>query len=688
MLKEFLNRAKKPLIVLVSLLVVVFASMAVADGIQKDWGRVEVTSGVLEVNNVKENCDLAYNYQGENDVVVAYKLYKPKIATKDNKVPAALLLHGYQNDHETCGAYAIELSRRGMVVLAIDEYGHGSTETGMLKRGYTDHKVTVNYGTDEDGVSYVKASGADRYKLMMNFSNLSFFQDRYSNSQFGDTASVYDSSMGGIAAYYFLSRLDYVDNKNMAVSGHSMGTWASWTVSAAYSGTSIMPRATILQCGELFDMTGKAYDTSKIQFNNVMLLQAKWDEFNYFRDYQNTVTDELLKTELRYNFLGVTPEEAKWNTTFGDFADGSGRRIELLYTNHRLTTHDFNGLKASFDWLKGAVGLKTEIANTNQVAMLKECLVLVATLAALASTMALMMVLKEVKFFATVNNSFRVSDDKVKTGWKFWSAALLTMLFAGIFYPFATQLGHGLFPLPEGVFRMTIGNGFLIYYLMLVVVMAIFIIVNVVKNKKKGTPVSWADLGYAREEHKDKFDWVYLGKSALIVLCMCAWFYIQLAVCQALFQLDFRFIWPFWKGFTLTRLGQFFVYLPMYLLFYCLSIPKIIVQNQTKDTFAPGFKGFMKVWWKYMLCMTGGLFFIILLEYIPFFAGIGPGADLLFSSTFGGPFMSLLIVLAPQVILYSILATYSYRKTGNAWIGAILVAVLACWVVTGGSAMF
>ena len=78
---------------------------------------------------------------------------------------------------------------------------------------------------------------------------------------------------------------------------------------------------------------------------------------------------------------------------------------------------------------------------------------------------------------------------------------------------------------------------------------------------------------------------------------------------------------------------------------------------------------------------------IALIEYIPFFMGIGPGADLLFSSTFGGPFMSLLIVFIPQVLVFSVLCTYCYRRTGSVYTGAFTVAALACWIVTGGSAM-
>ena len=43
-----------------------------------------------------------------------------------------------------------------------------------------------------------------------------------------------------------------------------------------------------MQCGELF--RDSAYDAENIHFNNVLLLQAKYDEFSYFRDYKTSWT--------------------------------------------------------------------------------------------------------------------------------------------------------------------------------------------------------------------------------------------------------------------------------------------------------------------------------------------------------------------------------------------------------------
>ena len=658
---------KKAVAVLAVLLVIVFGCMFAADSIQRGNGSIDVTEGWIEtdVGNLM------------------YKLYTPRSATAQNKAPGVLLLHGYQNDHETCAAYAIELARRGAVVLALDEYGHGATSAGLLNRGYVNHKVTVNYGEDsaEDG-TFKTISGQKRYKVLMNFSNLSFFDDHYSTDDDGNR--ITDSSCGGSYAYALLASMDNVDPARLAVSGHSMGTWSSWSVAADFSGTPIEPRAIVLQCGELF--RDSAYDAQNITFNNVLLLQAKYDEFSYFRDYQNMVSDALLRSDLRTEFLGCTADAAAWDTTYGDFADGSARRMELLNTNHRLTTHNTHGLAVALSWFDSSIGLETDLAPTDQVAMTKEVLVLIAMLCAVAALLPVMELLLTTPFFAKAVQPLPSASGALPEG-AWWRGAVITMLIAAFTYPFMTQLGHGLLPLPEGVFRMTIGNGFLSWYLLLIVIMVVTSIISYRKRKKQGVSGGWYSMGLGSADAPDTMSWSLLGRCALLVVCMLGFLYGILAVCEAAFMLDFRFIWPFFKTFNLTRLGQFCVYIPIFALFFLLNNSKIMASSRTKATYRPGFAGFMSCWWRNALMMVGGILIIVLLEYIPFFMGIGPGADLLFSPTFGGPFMSLLILFAPQVLVLSVLCTYIYRRTGSVYTGALTAAGLACWIVTGGSSM-
>ena len=659
-------KKSKSIIILILLVSICFGSLFAADRIQRDSGNVEVTTGEIVVE----------------DGGLAYKLYRPINATSINKAPAVLMLHGYQNDHETCAAYAIELSRRGYVVLAIDEYGHGKTNIGLRNRGSVNHKVTVNYGNDSktDG-TYVEIGGAGRYKLMMNFSNLSFFKDHYSKDNDGNV--ILDSSCGGIAAYAYLSTLDYVDNTKMAVSGHSMGTWSSWSVAAAYANTDIAPKATVLQCGELF--RDDVYD-SDITFNNVLLLQAKYDEFSYFRDYQNTVNDELLNTDLRKEFMLLkgSNETPAWNKTFGNFNNGSARRMELLYTNHRLTTHNSHGLATALEWFDNATNHSSNISYDNQVCNIKELLNLVAMLCAIFALLPLMDLLLKTSLFSNV--AFALPDiANIKYKGKWWKNALIVILLAGASYPFMTQLGHGLLPLPESIFRMTIGNGFLSYLGLLLVISLVMFVVN---RKSKKNHETLYNLGLSNPGSEDKLNYSLILKSLLLSTILVGFMYVIVFVSDRLFSLDLRYIWPMFSTFNNIRIGQFFIYLWIYVLYYIFACSKIMAGLRIRSTYEIGFNGFIKTYLTNAAIMCGGVIIVVLIEYIPFFMNIAPGADLLFGSTFGGPFMSLLILFLPQLLVYCLIATYAYRRTGNIYVGAITVAMLACWLVTGGSSFF
>lgn len=639
----------KPLICLAVLLVILFACMFFADLIQRDFNKVEISEFYFDAGN------------GE---ILTYKLYKPVSATRENKAPAVLLMHGYQNDRETNAAFSIELARRGIVALSIDEYGHGGTTVGMRERGYTRYKFP---NTDKT------ISGPERYLVMMNFSNMDFFDEQYSKG-------LKDSSMGGRLAYRMLKQMDFVDSGNIGITGHSMGTWSAWTVASDNPDH----KCIVIQCGEVADTR---YFDDSIKFNNVLMLQARYDEFNYFRDYQNTV-EGLEKTPLRYRTFALQDGPVEWNTTYGSFEEGTARRMELLITNHRLTTHDRHGVAVSMEWFTKAFGMSNTIDPCDQTFIIKEVLVLAAMLCAIFSMLPLMVLVLRIGFFRQVAQKLPARLPRVKSGRQWWKGAIITVLIAGLSYPFMTQLGHGLLPLPENIFRMTVGNGFVGWYLFLIIVMVISLDLTRRKSKKLGDPVDYYYLGLSDEKNANRLSWPLLGKSALVTAIMTGFMYLLVTITQTVFKLDFRFIWPFFKMFTGERFIQFLVYIPIFALFFLLNNAKIFGHMRQAGASEDSVSSLLICWLKNAFVMAGGVFLIVLIEYIPFFLDIGPGADLLFSPTFGGPFMSLMILFIPQIIMFSFLCTYINRKTGHVYVSAFTVATLACWIVTGGSAMF
>lgn len=104
-------------------------------------------------------------FAGDKGLTQAGLLYVPASATAAHPAPAVMASHGYINTREMQSPFAIELARRGFVVLAMDMVGHGYSE--------------------------------------------------------GAVGQVRD--LGGPAALRYLQTLPFVDKANIGLEGHSMG---------------------------------------------------------------------------------------------------------------------------------------------------------------------------------------------------------------------------------------------------------------------------------------------------------------------------------------------------------------------------------------------------------------------------------------------------------------------------------
>jgi hypothetical protein len=232
---------------------------------------------------------------------------------------------------------------------------------------------------------------------------------------------------------------------------------------------------------------------------------------------------------------------------------------------------------------------------------------------------------------------------------------------------------------------MTIGDGFIMWLTFLMLVSLSMLLYWYRKGDGKREGWTLGDLGLAKGG--------VVLRAIVMAFVLTGAMYVLVCVSVRLFKLDFRFIWPFFKPFSLIRFGQFLLYLPFYAAFFLVNAGiRLYGQLRLPEYPLNGKKSAaltQLAWWGYsVLVMLGGVFLIALIEYIPFFMGIGPGADLLFSSTFGGPFMSVMILLIPQFALFFFFSTWFFRKSGTVYTGSFIVSILACWVLSGGSAMF
>lgn len=111
--KKFLSNFKKPTWLLAFSMVLILVGSVFAQMFNTSFYQVKVEEITLETNN----------YNGE----LVGLLYTPKTCDENNPCPLIITTHGYLNSKEMQDAPAIELSRRGYIVLALDMYDHGDS---------------------------------------------------------------------------------------------------------------------------------------------------------------------------------------------------------------------------------------------------------------------------------------------------------------------------------------------------------------------------------------------------------------------------------------------------------------------------------------------------------------------------------------------------------------------------------
>jgi pimeloyl-ACP methyl ester carboxylesterase len=105
-------------------------------------------------------------FRGASGAKMRALLFRPDGATAQQPAPAILAVHGYLNSAEMQGNFATEFARRGYVVLAPDQRGHGGSDPATFADGF-----------------------------------------------------------GGPDALVYLRSLPFVDRDNIGLEGHSMGGW-------------------------------------------------------------------------------------------------------------------------------------------------------------------------------------------------------------------------------------------------------------------------------------------------------------------------------------------------------------------------------------------------------------------------------------------------------------------------------
>ena len=662
----------KSLVMLGIALAVILVSSFFGSMIQSRGWTIEVTDLRDETNEGQyydANTGLAVENVTVKGTLKSGILYVPKAASMSNKLPAVVLTHGYLNNREHQLPFAVELARRGFIVLTIDREGHG------------------NYENETDASALMATNG------------------------------LYDSVK-------YVYNLPYVDTNKIGISGHSMGgyTTAMTLYTDMYNsanhakGTGLgIVKAGLMQGWSTYiasgDMLGLDID--------VGMLKARDDEFFFTstdvegnpticRQYLQSTGAASFVKDMSYKTTGVIDIEnggiyvggQKVQAELGKQVDGAFRVVYESPEIHPLNHWSVQSTGYLVDFFYKAFGTPRgfkAISTSNQVWWLKEAMATLGWVGILFMIFPLVNLLLTAPFFAELKKrryetadgriAYEDVDEAAEVGGKaelkglrkhlsFWIPAVACTLFAGFsispiqqwagdvfeksaLFPQDTTGWVALWSVCCGLFALT----------MVLLTNLVNRVINVVVYKEDAAAHHEDVLAVAKIGSVGRF----LKTAALAAIVVVA-MYLVLFINWGIWKVDFR-LWTFcMKVFEVdVMLPTILRYSVFFGIFYlCNSICNQTYRVKNLPEWATiAINAFFNV---------AGIALVFAIQYGTFCS----------TGVMWKPEMNLsyivLFPIIPVLICATIISRVLYKKTGNIWLGALINTLLWTAITVSGTA--
>lgn len=688
-MKNFWSNHKKSLLWFIIAIITIFVTSLTGSLLQNKGGQIKVS----DLRNEKNTGTITLKArigEGEATQIVSAThtlkgevksgiLFTPKEASKDNKLPGIVLTHGYLNNRELQLPFAIELARRGFVVLAVDREGHGNYE---------------NNGSQN---------------AMMA------------------TSGLYESAK-------YLYNLDFVDQSKIGISGHSMG---GYTTAMALMNDFISPVDVVLEDGKTKakSMAGpniikagliQGWSTfiTASPTTSVGILKAKDDEFFFNSKDENgnpTISREYLHSQAAAQFVKVpfvagqkiNIENGKHyvngqieENALGEATSKPFRAIYEADEIHPLNHWSIPSTGYVIDFFYSAFGtpsIQGVIGTGNQVWWIKEIFSFIGMLSLLSlifPSVSLLLTAPIFKSLKTRTKKVVEQDGTIKLvneevtpelisrndgSLKKWYdyiiyllPALVCTFFSGFVIEwFATDLGDRWFPNTQ-LYPQDTTNW--VALRSLVCGLFAFAVIFVVYESKKATSFFLNKKGIEHEEIHSPFDVLHISsfknvaKTVLLALIVVVGLFLIVFINWSIFTVDFRLWTLAFKVFNVPELLptalRYFVF---FFGFYLLSG----VANQTyrvknlPEWATIAINAFFNIF---------GIALVITIQYATF-----KSTGVLWQGSMALGYIVLFPII-PILIFATIISRELYKKTGNVYLGSLINALIWTMVTVSGTA--
>lgn len=580
------------------------------------------------------------SYMTEDGAMLSSLLYIPKNISVDNPAPAIIAIHGYNNTRELQAINAIELSRRGFIVMAIDSYGHGYST-------FPDKQIV-------DGI-------------------------------------VID--MGAYSAMQYLGTLPYVDKKRIGLVGHSLGSTALQAAARrafnnAQTDLKIVTPTALLLTANSFDVDTEGKLSLEQYPVNLGNIYGQFDEWAQGMWGVSRGSD-IMDTPKALAAMGF--EGAEFNNYYSvsnNIVLSREKAIEkalektLRVMYQPATTHPrihFSSVASSYVVDFFTITLmqgESFLTSNQQIWIWKEIFNGIALLLFFVFIVFLGLILLDTTYFKSIKEkeypSFSFIDDK-----KSLVQYIVLFLIGAIPAPFIYNWAMG-YPIDiksmgrtvqtvlvaNNYFQMPVVNGLVVFNLVSgVVALAFYLLVYNTLVKKRGASISSMGICIPYKQ---------ILKSLLLAVIVFLSAYALLEFCYTFFLNDFRFYTNSIKPLTSIKFLMFLKYLPFFA--FAFIINSMLVNTFTAINNISEWKNILLI----IVASVGGLFVLYTLDYsflfttgikafptVPYPAGT--------TSALAGVLLWGLLFILP---ISAVISRIFFKATGSIWLGAWINTLL------------
>ena len=597
-------------------LVVIIVSSFFASLIQTSFGKVDV-----KLMNLKTP-------DGQN---LVYDLYKPSIATENDKQPLIVVVPGFQRSKEALSNIAIELSRRGYVVALIDPYAQGMSSSSLSRLAAT----TQGYG------------------------------------------------MFALVDYAYAENFSFVDINKIGSTGHSMGGNAAIR-GADYFGKEAIKSGkkskldSVYISGYVLTLRENILRDSK---SNMGVSYALYDEGAFRNDLQgwNAGNMKIAPESLR-TVNSVLPKDKKVTEVelgkyYGEKSNNTLRVIfneELL---HPFQPYNKEATKNQLDYFDKVFGAPISINSQNQIWQYKEFFTLINMIVSLLMLIPIAKLFLSLNFFKEIVKDIPASlpEQTSKSKMIFWIIFFLSAFIACISFIPMVDAAKILFHESANreltwFFPQRMNNSVMLW--------AAF-------NGSIGLVIFFISYYFFGRHHGvNKNSWglkinkVELFKTIMLGLSIFICYYLILYFVYFLFHVDYRFWFMGVRIFQPEMLLVLVMYFPLFFIFF--------FSNSLRVNGAMRFKNQSE--WKSRLIAgfanSLGLMMIIIIQYVTF-AWTGT----VFWTT-NWLSVNLLFGIVPMMFILPYFNRIFFQLTGRVYLGPIVTCLIFIMILSTNTVVY